>query len=85
MKKTINGVYVRKSDSAHLSYTAFVHEDQIAFSARVYDSSGALVGSTLVFPSRFSLAIDAQCKRWIEDYIEQDMSSLRLSAHSGGD
>lgn len=73
MKKIIRGIYRRKRDGASLTYTVSIHPDYKAFSGKVFDLAGVMVGCSLTFPSSFSLTVEAQSKKWIEDYIEHEL------------
>lgn len=68
-RMTIQGSYRRQSDDSHFTYTAKVHQEYLAFSAKVFDSYGDLVGTPLIFLSEMAGDPENQCRAWIETCI----------------
>ncbi len=67
----INGAYQRKTDDSTFSYTAKIHAEYGAFSAKVYDSHGRLVGTPLEFLSADVPYTEHECRKWIENCINK--------------
>lgn len=67
----INGSYNRKSDHSTFFYTGKIHAEYGAFSAKVYDSHGRLVGTPLEFLSSHVPNTEYECRKWIENRIDK--------------
>lgn len=65
----IKGTYHRKSDDSHFVYTAKVHMEHGAFSAKVFDSQGTLAGTPLIFINGLADEPEDQCRSWVESCI----------------
>lgn len=80
MKRIVRGIFHRQSDGRVFAYSCIIHEGHGAFSAKIFDSRANLVGAPLKFLQICPITIDAQCKRWIEDYIDNELQEhIRLA------
>lgn len=73
MQKLIRGICHRKYDSRIFAYSCIIDERHSTFSAKIFDARGNLVGTPLSFFQTPPATTDTQCRRWIEDYINNKL------------